>query len=60
MRGERLRQWLPPTALAMMAIAAAVLYFGGDRRNGLMTAGETVFMSCLVYSAAQRRRVRSP
>jgi hypothetical protein len=58
MTGERLRRWLPRTALGIMAIAGAVLYFCGDRRNGLMTGGETLFMSSLVYSAAQRRRAR--
>ena len=41
-----------------MAIAAAVLYFSGDPRGALITAGQTVLVSCLVYTAAQRRRVR--
>jgi hypothetical protein len=58
MQNPRFQRRAAFVALAAMGISAAGLYFGGDHRNGLMTAGETVVAACLLYSASQRGRQR--
>jgi hypothetical protein len=57
MQIQRFQRRAAFVALAVMGISAAVLYFGGDHRNGLMTAGETVVAACLVYNAVKRGRL---
>jgi hypothetical protein len=51
------RRFQPRVALGVLAvvgISAVGLYFGGDHRAGFMTAGETVFLACLIYGAWKR------
>jgi hypothetical protein len=52
----RTPSWALFAVLVVIATMAALLYFGGDHRAGLMTAGEALFFSCLVYVAIRRRR----